>query len=60
MHKCIMMVKPGGKRKNLKYVKTRKFYENRGKILKVGGNNNFREIGGKCIEIAKIGGKFKI
>jgi len=32
--------------KNTKYVKTHKFYEIRGKFAKVGGNNNFPEIGG--------------
>ena len=35
--------------------KRRKFDENRGHLEKQ-GNNNFREIGGKCIEIAKIQG----
>jgi len=38
------MVKVVGNEKHIKYVKTRKFAENRG----------------KCIEIAKIGGKFEI
>jgi len=36
----------GGKEKHTKYVKTRKFYEIKGKFAKVGrGNNNFPEIG---------------
>jgi len=35
MHKCIM-VKVGGNEKHRKYVKTRKFYELRGKYAKVG------------------------
>ena len=34
-----------------------KFYENRGKFLKVERNNNFREIGGK-IDTGKIGKKY--
>jgi len=36
MHKCIM-VKVGGKEKHIKYEKTCKFYEIRGKFVKVGG-----------------------
>ena len=35
MHKCIM-VKVGGNEKHIKYVKKRKFAENRGKFVKVG------------------------
>ena len=54
------MVKLGGNEKHINHVKTCKFYENREDILKIRGeNNNFREIGGKCIEIAKSGGKFQ-
>jgi len=30
-----------------------------GKFFKVGGNNNFRETGGKCTETGKIGGNSK-
>ena len=40
------MIKLGGNEKHVKYVKkTRKFNETRGKFQKVGGNNNFPEIG---------------
>jgi len=39
------MVKLGGKRKQIKYVKTRKLNEIRGKFAKVGENNKFPEIG---------------
>jgi len=41
------MAKVGGNEKHIKYVKTRKFAENRGKFIKVGGKNNFVEIEGK-------------
>jgi len=58
MHKCIM-VKVGGDEKHRK-CKTRKFDETRGKFAKIGGDNNFSEIGGKCTEAAKIGGKLQI
>ena len=44
MHKC-NLVKTEGKEKHIKYVKTRKFAENRGKFVKIGGKNNFVEIG---------------
>jgi len=54
MYKCIM-AKVGGKRKNRKQVKARKFYEIRGKFAKVGGNENLSEIGRKWSERAKIG-----
>jgi len=48
------------KRKTHKVCKqTHKLAENRGKFVKVGGKNIFFEIGGKCIEIAKIGGNSK-
>ena len=54
------MVKVGGKRNTCKTCKTREFFENRGKFVKVGGeNNNFRETGGKCTEAEKIWGKFE-
>jgi len=36
MHKCVM-VKVGGNEKHKKYVKTRKFAENRGTFVKAGG-----------------------
>ena len=42
-----------GKRKHVKYVKTRKFNEIRG-IWKRMGKEKFPEIGVKCIETAKI------
>ena len=58
MHKCIM-VKVGGNEKHIKYVKTCKFYEIRGKFAKVGGNDNFPKIEGKCTETAKIGGEIQ-
>src|SRR6218665_1045873 len=55
MHKCIM-VKVG----ETKNTKTMQKHVNlpkiAGKSLKVGGKNNFVEIGGKCIEVVKIGG----
>ena len=53
MHKCIM-VKVGGKRKHIKYVKTRTFYEIMGK------KKNCRNRGVKSIEIAKIKREFKL
>src|SRR6218665_618711 len=60
MHKCIM-VKVGGNEIHVKYVKSRLIcVKQRGKFVKVGGNNNFRETGGKCTETAKIGRKLKI
>src|SRR6218665_3019525 len=59
MNKCII-VKLGGKRKTHKVCKKHKFSENREKNFEKWGKNNFREIGGKCIEIVKMGGKFKI
>ena len=52
------MVKVGGNEIHVKYVKNRSKTE--GKFVKVGGKNNFRETGGKCIEARKIGGKFEI
>ena len=56
MHKCIM-VKLEGKRKTHKVCKKHvNFMKSRGKFAKVGGNNNFLKIWGKCTETAKIGG----
>jgi len=54
------MVKLGGKRKTQKVCKRHVNFTKSGwKIAKVGGNNNFPEIGGKCTETAKIGGNSK-
>src|SRR6218665_685487 len=55
MHKCIM-VKVGGKRNTRKVCKKQvNLCKTGGKYLsKEGGNNNFRETGGKCTETAKI------
>ena len=51
------MVKVGGKRKKVKYAKTHKFYEIRGKLQKVeGGNNKFPKIGGEMYCWRKQGG----
>ena len=36
------------------------FSKTDGKFVKVGGNNKFRETGGKCTETGKIGGKFEV
>jgi len=50
----------GGTKKTESMYKTRKFYEIRGrKFVKVGENEKFCEIGGKCTEIAIIGGNSK-
>src|SRR6218665_2969428 len=50
MHTCIL-VKLGGKRKTHKVCKkTCKFYEMRRRFAKVGGNNNFPEIGREISE----------
>jgi len=50
------MVKLGGKRKRHKVCKKHvNFTKPGGKFGKVGGNNNFREIGGKYTETVKIG-----
>src|SRR6218665_174557 len=55
MHNCIM-VKVRGKRNTHKVCKKQvNILKTRGKFFKVGGNNNFRETGGKCTEIWKIG-----
>src|SRR6218665_3725148 len=59
MHKCIM-VKLGGKRKTHKVCKKHKFSEKRKKNCEKWEKNNVRERGGKCSEIVKMGGKFKI
>ena len=42
MHKCIM-VKAGGNEIHVKYAKSRKFIEIRGKFAVVGGKKNFRK-----------------
>ena len=55
MHKCIM-VKVGENEEHRKYVKTRKFYETRGEILRSRGKEKFRKMG-ECIGIPKIEGK---
>jgi len=52
MHKCIM-VKLWGNETHKKYVNARKFYKIRGKFAKVGGNNNFSEIGGNVLKQRK-------
>ena len=44
------MVKVEGNEKHIKYVKTRKFAENRGKIFKSRGKNNLVEIGGNVFK----------
>ena len=49
----------GQTRGNEKHIKYVNFTKSGGKFAKVGGNNNFHEIGGKCTETAKIGGKSK-
>src|SRR6218665_1422412 len=58
MHKCIM-VKVGGKRNTHKVCKKPVNFS-KTKFVKVGGNNNFREKGGKCTETGKIGERFVI
>jgi len=58
MHKCIM-VKVGGKRKRHKVCEKHVNLWKTGDICKSRGKNYFFGIGGKCIEIAKIGGKFE-
>jgi len=50
----------GRNEKHLKYVKHVNFTKTEREVWKSGGNNNFREIGEKFTETAKIGGKFKI
>ena len=45
-----MVVKLGGNEKHRKYVKTRKFYEIRGKFVKVDGKLEFPEIGGNVLK----------
>jgi len=41
------MVKPGGNEKYIKHVKHVNFTNQREKLIKVGGNNNFSEIRGE-------------
>jgi len=55
------MVKVWGKQNTHKVCKKQmNFWKKReGKSVKVGGNNNFRETGGKCHETGKIGGNSK-
>jgi len=50
------MVKVGENEEHRKYVKTRKFYETRGEILRSRGKEKFRKMG-ECIGIPKIEGK---
>jgi len=52
--------KTRGKRNTHKACKKQvNFSKTGGKFVKVGGNNNFRETGGKCTETGKIGGNSK-
>src|SRR6218665_3392442 len=49
MHKCITAKIGGGKRNTHKVCKKQvNFSKTGGNLVKVGGNNNFRETGGKC------------
>ena len=60
MHKCIM-VKVGGKQNTPKVCRKQvNFSKTGGEFVKVGGNNNFRETGGKCTETGKIGENSKV
>ena len=59
MHKC-SMDKVGGKRKTYKVCKKHVNFRKSVGIWKSRGKEKFREIGGKCIETAKIGMKFQI
>jgi len=47
------MVKLGGNENHVEYVKTRRFYEIRGKFAKGGGNNHFPEIGENVLKQQK-------
>ena len=50
------MAKVGGNKIHVKYIKSRWIcLKQREKFVKVGGKNNFREAGGKCIETGKVG-----
>ena len=60
MHKCIL-VKVGGDKIHVKYVKTRQLYEIRGEFCKSKGKRKIsRNKGGKRIETGEIEGKFEI
>src|SRR6218665_3670969 len=56
MHKCIM-VKVGGENTQKVCKKLVNFPKTGGKFLKVGGNQNFCQSGGKCTKTGKIGGE---
>jgi len=54
------MGKVGGKRNTQKLCKKQvNLSKTEGTFVKVGGNNNFRETGGKWTETGKIGGKIR-
>ena len=50
------MVKTGGRKIRKLCKKTQKSKENREKLTKVGGNEVYSEIMGKCMNFVKIGG----
>ena len=54
------MVKVWGEITHKACKKLMNFPKTEGHFFKVGGNNNFRQTGGKCTKTGKIGEKFEI
>src|SRR6218665_211942 len=60
MYKCIMVIVWRKRKTHEVCKKDVNFTNSEGEIRKSGGKEKFSEIGGKCIETAKIGEKFNI